>query len=90
VRISVRQGLAPACVCHVTGAYFLYKSSNVYRDIAMQQTAAPQLSRNRRAENRSVSPVRTSSSIGRLAHHVLEHEAEAEGTLKGCVHVCRL
>jgi hypothetical protein len=39
---------------------------------------------------RSVSPVRTSSSIARQAHDVLEHEAEAEGTLKGCVRVCRL
>ena len=30
------------------------------------------------------------SSIVRQAHNVLEHEAEAEGTLKGCVRVCRL
>jgi hypothetical protein len=30
------------------------------------------------------------SSIVRQAHKVLEHEAEAEGTLKGCVRVCRL
>ena len=39
---------------------------------------------------RSVSPVRTSSSIARQAHDVLEHEAEAEATLKGCACICRL
>ena len=41
VCISVWSGLAPACICHLTGGYFLYNSSNVYRDIAMQRTAAP-------------------------------------------------
>ena len=49
-------------------------------------TRAPSLA----PQTRSVSPVRTSSSIARQAHDVLEHEAEAEGTLKGCVRVCRL